>query len=1039
MKNRLGFLIILTLILLNLNFLIQYKKNKEELFNRKSDINKENNLSHLKKAGYWDLTGSPIFIDDTAPYELGSITWTQAVLENWCSGSGTWVDPYRIENVTINNSGIQINCIEVRDSNVYFIIKNCTLYAPVGNSAGIKLVNINNATLKENDCFQSYYKIWCVNCYNNTILKNKANNEPFGMSGNGIRLENSENNSIIDNDVNNNRKHGIYLENCRYNIIDNNIVNSNDGSGIFLKNSHNNLIKSNFLESTDAGSGYLGSGIILENADNNTIFSNTAWMDDCASMEIINSMFNNVSGNYFGEGIRIRGNLLELSSHIIDNSNRVYSNEYIYYFINKTGLSSETFINPGQIILINCNNSNISNINFIHSCVEPISLHYLNNNSITNINTSNQRNGVFLSYCQDTVVRDCNIKNGDDIGILLENCDNSTILLNKVNNNNKEGIALYYNCNNNTISYNKASYNYPSGGYVYYGIRLSDNCHNNTVSHNIVYGNGFGGIGLYGGSGDCRNNTIYNNTIYNNDYVGIRIEYCHHNSIINNEVYDTGINQQNYGIYIFESDNNNISKNIVKNHTIDGILLMQSSSHNLLSENVVNGSVQNGIILKSASPFCHNNKIWNNKITNNGVSGLCIQKGSNNLVYNNSFENPAGINAIDDSTNNDWNYINIGNYWADYSDNDADDDGIGDSPYKINGTAGSQDNYPLWEDTNDPPFIIINSPINNSVFGEMAPNFNIHIADLKLNTSWYTLDGGNTNFTITGFNGFINQSAWNELTDGLLSLKFYANDSMGNDGVSEVSICKDTNAPIIIFEFSEFYLNTTKPEYFHDGLVINCTINDISSLNWVYLCENSTGVWVNRSMINLGDGNWTSSIDISVLNLNDMIAFSFYANDSCGNIGKKDNNSLLYLINIKDLQPPTSLLSFISYLVQNQVNKSTIFTIIADDGQGSDNCIIYYRINKSEWIAYTSPFSLLNYDTAMYLIEYYAVDDVGNVESTHSILITLVRIQAGGIPSELIIVSSIIIGLVGATITAIVIKRGKGRISKAANNKVYSQ
>ncbi|GAH40211.1 unnamed protein product, partial [marine sediment metagenome] len=52
----------------------------------------------LKNAGYWDLTGSNILIDDLDPTKNWSYTASQY---DWCSGSGTWNDPYIIENVTI--------------------------------------------------------------------------------------------------------------------------------------------------------------------------------------------------------------------------------------------------------------------------------------------------------------------------------------------------------------------------------------------------------------------------------------------------------------------------------------------------------------------------------------------------------------------------------------------------------------------------------------------------------------------------------------------------------------------------------------------------------------------------------------------------------------------------------------------------------------------------------------------------------------------------------------------------------------------------
>jgi len=48
---------------------------------------------------------TPIFIDDslTGP---GAHNWTWAESQSWCSGSGTWKDPYVIEKLEISGLGV---------------------------------------------------------------------------------------------------------------------------------------------------------------------------------------------------------------------------------------------------------------------------------------------------------------------------------------------------------------------------------------------------------------------------------------------------------------------------------------------------------------------------------------------------------------------------------------------------------------------------------------------------------------------------------------------------------------------------------------------------------------------------------------------------------------------------------------------------------------------------------------------------------------------------------------------------------------------
>ncbi len=94
------------------------------------------------------------------------------------------------------------------------------------------------------------------------------------------------------------------------------------------------------------------------------------------------------------------------------------------------------------------------------------------------------------------------------------------------------------------------------------------------------------------------------------------------------------------------------------------------------------------------------------------------------------------------------------------------------------------------------PIITINNPQTNEAFGTTAPNFDISITELNLNTTWYSLNGG-VNTTFTGLTGSINQALWNALSEEDVIIKFYANDTLGRIGFAEVTIKKDVSVPII--------------------------------------------------------------------------------------------------------------------------------------------------------------------------------------------------------------------------------------------------
>ena len=147
-------------------------------------------LENVKTSGFWIL--NPFTIDDNG---FGNYTWSEAAMESWCDGSGTWNDPYIIENVTID-AGFSSDCLRIVNSSVFFIIRNCTLINAGNLYTGIYLYNVNNGTIIDSIISFNYYiGIVLSQSNNNTIQDNTINSNGFY----GLHLNGSNNNKILGN------------------------------------------------------------------------------------------------------------------------------------------------------------------------------------------------------------------------------------------------------------------------------------------------------------------------------------------------------------------------------------------------------------------------------------------------------------------------------------------------------------------------------------------------------------------------------------------------------------------------------------------------------------------------------------------------------------------------------------------------------------------------------------------------------------------------------------------------------------------------
>ena len=482
-------------------------------------------------------------------------------------------------------------------------------------------------------------------------------------------------------------------------------------------------------------------------------------------------------------------------------------------------------------------------------------------------------------------------------GIRLYQSDYNTIIGNTCFKNGENGISIETGSDHNVIEHNEVFNN------SLYGLFLEE-CTYNNVSENTASQNSGMNFNLL-----STNSSILLNNIAESSNYGFFIQSSNFNKIENCEAYDASIT----GIYMNDAQNNTLERNIAK-YNLFGIFT-EYSDHNIFIRNTCNNNTQIGIIvqfgdynqiIENTANFnvnvwggiivsvSNNTLVQNNTVIGNNPRGIGIIFSSNsstitgniikanyygvkiesnsydNLIYENFFIK-NDFHAYDDGLNNDWNTTDIGNLWDNHTGPDsAPQDGIVDIPYSnIRGSAGSLDYLPIAKLA--PPLITINLPISDSLYDNIAPYYDITITDEFLCEMWYTLDDGLHNHTITEFTGFVNQSEWDLLTDGMYTLKFYASDILGGIGFSSVNIEKDTLAPTINI------VAPTSDETFSSSPSFIVEIFDANLDSMWYSFDGGVTNYAFTSNGTINSNAWDA---LSV----GSVTITFYANDTLGHL-----------------------------------------------------------------------------------------------------------------------------------------------------------
>ncbi len=761
-KNCRGFALIFLIILVSSvshSFYTQFRLNREPLFAYEK-------VNTPKISGSWAL--APLHIDDAGG---GDYTWAEAAAQAWCSGNGSLINPYRLENITIDAGWSATGILIENSNNKFFIIRNCTVTnsgGTIDNNAGIKLLSTSNGTVENNKCLNNIKTGIYVqsNSNYNTIQNNYVTNSSLV----GIRIYQSTHNKIMHNTITEGSpifSEGILIDSSSsLNVVFNNTITTQVYGIEVIYSAHNNTIVNNDINNI------VWDGISVRvDSNNNTI-----------KMNKINGTFVGIllEGNV--NGSMVYGNILTNNGENGEDGGKYnrwdngtlgnFWDDYGGSDLTDDGIGDTPYNVPGSTgsqdnyplwddglepIYIDGAATGVGAHNWTWAENQPWCTGLgtlISPYVIKEISRDGRGNGFCISVQNSDVyfeIRNCSLYNAGfidpDSGIILNNVGNATIIGNDLFDMNFIGISMDNSDNNNIIG-NNASF-------ADLGILMVDSKYNHIIGNTI-------------------SDTVEN---------AINIETSSHNNTISGNT----ANRNQLGISIFDnSDNNTVIGNTVMNNAWAGILLMSQSDSNIVLNNEIS---DNNIGVTIPTSDCHLNTIYNNTFTLNT------------------------LNAEDDSINNTWNYGIFGNYWDNYTGFDLDDDGIGDKPYNVSGLAGSKDYYPIWDDGDDIyPTITLNSPLGGTTFGTDAPEFNLTIYDLNLHESWYTIASSVTPHSFTPTNGInlipIDDISWDALPEGSVTINFFVNDTVGNVRTIQVIVNKElpSSGPGQAIPYGNYYI-----------------------------------------------------------------------------------------------------------------------------------------------------------------------------------------------------------------------------------------
>ncbi len=287
---------------------------------------------------------------------------------------------------------------------------------------------INNNTVSKNIIADCWDGIILHEADNNNISENNVTN----CVSSGINLFNSNGNSLQNNTVENTGEYGIVVGSSLSNTVHANCVTDIGGIGIHLGLASDTTVSQNTIANNLVGMGLYKSQntTLLENImrDNNEGMWLFEWIESAGSIQKTSSQQAKLYGtgdiNLYSSGLsnaRVVGNKFYNDGLIVSGTT---GNEVANNTVNGKPLiylekESDVIVrDAGQVILLDCNNITVENLDLSHTVI-GVQLWNTNNSRISGNMIADCGQGLCLNWSSNNVLFGNTIDNSRNTGICL--------------------------------------------------------------------------------------------------------------------------------------------------------------------------------------------------------------------------------------------------------------------------------------------------------------------------------------------------------------------------------------------------------------------------------------------------------------------------------------------------------------------------------------------------------------------------------------------------------------------------------------------